>query len=94
MANPSLSVILSEAKNLISSFRVNSMKPCPEQSEGTLEIATPACRNACLNHTGSLAPIRHSSVQARRFAPRNDNFLLAFAITHHDSSFGRKTQSP
>jgi hypothetical protein len=23
-----------------------AIKPCPEHSEGTLEIATPACRNA------------------------------------------------
>jgi hypothetical protein len=40
IANPSPSVILSEAKNLIILLKVNSMKPCPEQSEGTLEIAT------------------------------------------------------
>jgi hypothetical protein len=50
--SPSPSVILSEAKNLffrlrtgsaknlIILLRVNSVKPCPEQSEGTLEIAT------------------------------------------------------
>jgi hypothetical protein len=44
IANPSLFVILTlsqtKGKNLIILLRVNSVKPCPEQSEGPLEIAT------------------------------------------------------
>jgi len=44
IANPSLFVILTpyliRGKNLIILLRVNSMKPCPEESEGTYEIAT------------------------------------------------------
>jgi hypothetical protein len=38
------------------------------------EIATPACRNA-LPTAG-----RHFGVQARRFTPRNDNFLSTFTL--------------
>ena len=44
IANPSLFVILTpyqvRGKNLIISLRVNSVKPCPEQTEGTHEIAS------------------------------------------------------
>jgi hypothetical protein len=38
--SPEPSMVQGEAKNLIILLRVNSVKPCPEQSEGTLEIAT------------------------------------------------------
>jgi hypothetical protein len=44
IANPSLFAILTlsqtKGKNLIILLRVNSVKPCPEQSEGTLEITS------------------------------------------------------
>jgi len=43
IVNPSLFVILSEAKNLVILLRINSVKPCPEFNEGTHEIATSLC---------------------------------------------------
>jgi hypothetical protein len=40
-------------------------------------IATPACRNSILL---TIPLFKHSGVQARRFAPRNDYFSRSFTI--------------
>jgi len=56
-------------------------KPCPERSEGTLEIATPACRNACLPQSCTSA-CRHG------LCPRNDFVgLLHSARNDHFGDF-------
>src|SRR4030042_6244666 len=76
---------------------VITTKPCPERSEGTLEIATGRPRNdfvglprlravtpACTKRSGE---DRHFGVQARRFAPRNDNLLWTYTIISFFFSF-------
>jgi hypothetical protein len=66
--------------------------PAPHGVQGEVKqshrIATPACRNLILQR---MAVFKHSGVQARRFAPRNDHFIKAFTI--EDPSFQNFTRT-